>query len=53
MAGEHCARFDKRARITSVHRVYGDYIGFACRWYRDPSPEFYHYRRAVVVRARG
>ena len=29
-AGEHCARYGKFARITSMHRQYGDYIGFVC-----------------------
>ena len=32
IAGEHCARYNKSARITSVHRQYGDYIGFRCRF---------------------
>jgi hypothetical protein len=32
MAAEHCARYRKFARITSFHREYGDYVGFACRW---------------------
>ena len=32
MASEHCARYGKRAVITSIHREYGDYVGFACRW---------------------
>ena len=31
IASEHCARYAKTAHITSVHRVYGDYIGFRCR----------------------
>jgi hypothetical protein len=31
-AAAHCARFDKYARITSVHRQYGDYIAFNCLW---------------------
>jgi hypothetical protein len=31
IAAEHCGRYAKSARITSVHRVYGDYIGFVCR----------------------
>jgi hypothetical protein len=38
IAAAECARWDKVAIITSVHRVYGDYVGFAChypRWY-DP-----------------
>jgi len=30
MAGAHCARYGKVARITSVNARYGDYIGFVC-----------------------
>jgi hypothetical protein len=30
MAAEHCARWGRLSHITSVHRRYGDYIGFAC-----------------------
>jgi hypothetical protein len=43
-AMDHCARYDKVAKITSVHRQYGDYIGFICRW-----P---HVRGGPIVRAR-
>jgi hypothetical protein len=32
IASAHCARYVKYARITSVHRQYGDYIGFVCRF---------------------
>jgi len=32
IAAEYCARWDKYHRITSVHRQYGDYIGFRCLW---------------------
>ena len=32
IAAEYCARWDKYHRITSVHRQYGDYIGFNCLW---------------------
>jgi hypothetical protein len=32
IASDHCARWNKYARITSVHRQYGDYIGFVCRF---------------------
>jgi hypothetical protein len=41
IASDHCARYFKSARITSVHRQYGDYIGFHCLF----GPP----RRAVVV----
>jgi hypothetical protein len=30
MAQAHCARWRRLAHITSVHRVYGDYISFVC-----------------------
>jgi hypothetical protein len=42
IAGGHCAQYFKYARITSVHRRYGDYIGFVCR-FGGPGP-------AVVMR---
>jgi hypothetical protein len=44
MAADHCARYNKVARITSVHAHYGDYIGFVCRWPRhyDPVKALYY-----------
>jgi len=30
LAADHCARWDRLAHITSVHRRYGDYIAFSC-----------------------
>lgn len=33
-AAEHCARYNKYARITSVSARYGDYIAFTCQF--DP-----------------
>src|SRR5215831_18966472 len=35
IAQSNCSRFNKFAAITSVHRVYGDYIGYEC-WWRPP-----------------
>ena len=32
IASELCARYNKYARITSVHAQPGDYIGFRCVW---------------------
>ena len=32
IAGAYCAGWNKYARITSVHRMYGDYIAFNCLW---------------------
>jgi hypothetical protein len=36
IAQNNCGRFNKYAVITSVHRVYGDYISYAC-WWKPPS----------------
>lgn len=30
IAARHCASWNKVARITSVQKVYGDFIGFRC-----------------------
>jgi hypothetical protein len=30
MAADWCARWGRLSAITSVHRVYGDYVGFVC-----------------------
>ena len=30
IAAAHCARWYRTANITSVHRMYGEYIGFRC-----------------------
>ena len=46
IAGEHCARYGKFHRITSVHRQYGDYIGFACYLPRGYDPNQVVIRRA-------
>ncbi len=32
IAADYCARWNKYHRITSVHRQFGDYIGFHCLW---------------------
>jgi hypothetical protein len=32
LARAHCAHFDKYARLTSIVRGYGNYIGFECVW---------------------
>jgi hypothetical protein len=46
IAAENCAAYRKYARITSVRRVYGDYIAYQCRWTR---PGRYYYSDPVVV----
>lgn len=36
IAQDNCGRYSKLAFITSVHRQYGDYIAYQCRF--DPPP---------------
>ncbi|HVG50801.1 MAG TPA: hypothetical protein VM867_04125 [Xanthobacteraceae bacterium] len=47
-AAAHCASYNKVAVITSVHRIYGDYIGFICAFPRGYDPvkwsSGYYYR---------
>jgi hypothetical protein len=38
IAAAHCARWNGLAGITSVHRTYGDYIGFQCIYDRRFDP---------------
>jgi hypothetical protein len=47
-AAGYCARFSKYARITGVHRQYGDYISFNCLW--SPNADRFA-RPAVPTRA--
>ena len=37
-AADHCAKWHRIATITSVHRRYGDYIGFTCDYDRRYDP---------------
>jgi hypothetical protein len=36
IAQNNCGLFNKYAVITSIHRVYGDYISYACWWKPPP-----------------
>jgi hypothetical protein len=36
IAQNNCGRFNKYAVITSVHRIYGDYISYSC-WWKPPT----------------
>ena len=38
IAAAHCARWNRFAGITSVHRAYGEYIGFRCIYDRRFDP---------------
>jgi hypothetical protein len=43
IAAAECARWNKIAVITSVHRVYGDFVGFACLFPRGYDPRKGHW----------
>jgi hypothetical protein len=30
IAGDYCARWGRYAKVTSIHRIYGEYVGFVC-----------------------
>jgi hypothetical protein len=30
MAQDYCARWHRLSKITSMHRIYGDYVSFVC-----------------------
>jgi hypothetical protein len=30
IAADYCARWGRLSHVTSVHRIYGDYVGFVC-----------------------
>ena len=51
IAADHCARYGKAARITSMHARYGSYIGFACRFPRAYVVR-HHRHTPVVLRVR-
>ncbi len=38
IAAGFCAKWDKVSVITSVHRTYGDYVGFRCYFPRGYDP---------------
>jgi hypothetical protein len=44
IAAEHCAWYGKSARITGVHRKYGEHISFNCLW----NPRSAHFQLPAV-----
>ena len=30
IAADYCARWGRLSKVTSIHRKYGDYVGFVC-----------------------
>jgi hypothetical protein len=49
VSAAHCAAFGKNARITSVYRQYGHYIGFECAFPRGHVVR----ERNIVIRTKG
>jgi hypothetical protein len=49
IADQHCSRYDKHARITSIYAQYGGYIGFSCIFNRP----YIQRRDDVILRSRG
>jgi hypothetical protein len=47
LAGDACGFYGKRAVITTIHRVYGDFIAYACEF--GPPRERRAYRAAPSV----
>ena len=45
LAADHCAKWHRTAQITSVHRRYGDYVGFVCLYDRRYDPHRAWYAR--------
>jgi hypothetical protein len=53
IAAIHCWQYNKVAFITSVHPVYGDYVGFVCAYPQGYDPvKARSYQAIGVVRAR-
>ena len=38
LAADHCAKWNRRAVVTSVNRRYGEYVGFVCLYDRRYDP---------------
>ncbi|HXZ22941.1 MAG TPA: hypothetical protein VEH78_09265 [Pseudolabrys sp.] len=36
IAQSNCSQYNRYAVITTIHREYGDYISYLCRWYPPP-----------------
>jgi hypothetical protein len=43
IAQSNCGQYNKYAGITSIHRQYGDYISYLCRWYPPPKSRRYYW----------
>jgi hypothetical protein len=49
IAQANCARFNKFAVLRTIHRVYGDFIVYDCRWDRARYVHDLPHRRRVHV----
>ena len=39
MASDFCAHYNKRSRVKTINRKYGDYVTFECNWsFARPGP---------------
>jgi hypothetical protein len=53
IAAAHCYQYNKIAFITSIHPVYGDYVGFVCAFPRGYDPvKARYYQYLPVLRSR-
>ena len=53
IAAIHCSQYNKVAFITSIHPVYGDYVGFVCAFPRGYDPVKARYYQSIgVLRSR-
>jgi hypothetical protein len=53
IAAIHCWQYNKVAFITSIHPVYGDYVGFVCAYPRGYDPvKARYYQFLPLIRAR-
>jgi hypothetical protein len=53
IAAIHCWQYNKVAFITSIHPVYGDYVGFVCAFPRGYDPvKARYYQSLPLIRAR-
>ena len=48
IASEQCARWNKYPVATSIHRQYGDYIGYKCVWNPPVAVVGHHHHRRRV-----
>jgi hypothetical protein len=53
IAAIHCWQYNKVAFITSIHPVYGDYVGFVCAYPRGYDPVKARYYQSLPYSSSG